>query len=203
MQGARLLNKARAEKNSKNRNKQTSDQEHEKKKKKKEELFFFFDTSFIQSFDIKFKVTSLKNGHVFFVLLLRIYFKLSWVEKVLTCPQTIMSVLSKYGFTNRDWNDLKRLVKSNRRLTLQDITAKLNECKTKTFSQKTVQRLLHSEGCKRRLAKKKMVVREANRKKRVKWCQERRGRTVDNYWKKKWWNDDESQIVLGTNNHYM
>ena len=39
MRGARLLNKARAEKNSKNRNKQTSDQEHEKKK---EELFFFF-----------------------------------------------------------------------------------------------------------------------------------------------------------------
>ena len=77
MQGARLLNKARAEKNSKNRNKQTSDQEHEKKKKKKEELFFFCYTSFIQSFDIKFKVTSLKNGHVFFVLLLRIYFKLS------------------------------------------------------------------------------------------------------------------------------
>ena len=62
MQGARLLNKARAEKNSKNRNKQTSDQEHEKKK---EELFFFFGTSFIQSFEIKFKVTSLKNGLVF------------------------------------------------------------------------------------------------------------------------------------------
>ena len=189
-----------------------------KKKKKKEELFFFFDTSFIQSFDIKFKVTSLKNGHVFFVLLLRIYFKLSWVEKVLTCPQTITSVLSKYGrtgtvetmtrsgrkrsFTNRDWNDLKRLVKSNRRLTLQDITAKLNECKTKTFSHKTVQRLLHSEGYERRLAKKKMVVREANRKKRVKWCQERRGRTVDNYWKNVMFLD-ESQIVLGTNNHYM
>ena len=29
-----------------------------------------------------------------------------------------------------------------------------------------------------------MVVREANRKKRVKWCKERRGRTVDNYWEK-------------------
>ena len=76
MQGARLLNKARAEKNSKNRNKQTSDQEHEKKKKERRAVFFL-DTSFIQSFDIKFKVTSLKNGHVFFVLLLRIYFKLS------------------------------------------------------------------------------------------------------------------------------
>ena len=47
----------------------------------------------------------------------------------------------------------------------QDITAKLNECKTKTFSQKTVQRELHSEGYKKRLAKKRLVVREANRKK--------------------------------------
>ena len=137
---------------------------------------------------------------------------------MLTCPQTITSVLSKYGrtgtvetltrsgrkrsFTNRDRNALKRLVKSNRRLTVQDITAKLNECKTKTFSQKTVQRVLHSEGYKRRLAKKKMVVREANRKKRVKWCKERTGRTVDNYWKKVMFLD-ESQIVLGTNNHYM
>ena len=47
----------------------------------------------------------------------------------------------------------------------QDITAKLNECKTKTFSQKTVQRVLHSEGYNKRLAKKRLVVREANRKK--------------------------------------
>ena len=119
------------------------------------------------------------------------------LSRMLNIPRTtITSVLSKYrrtgtvetltrsgrkrSFTNRDRNALKRLVTSNRRLTVQDITAKLNECKTKTFSQKTVQRLLHSEGCKRRLAKKKMVVREANRKKRVKWCKERRGRTVDN-----------------------
>ena len=40
-----------------------------------------------------------------------------------------------------------------------------------------------------------MVVREANWKKRVKWCKERRGRTVDNYQKKVI--SDESQIVLG------
>ena len=99
----------------------------------------------------------------------------------------------------RDRNALKRLAKSNRRLTLQDFTAKLNECKTNTFSQKTVQRVLHSEGYKRRLAKKKMVIQEANRKKRVKWCQERRARTVGNYWKKVIFSD-ESQIVLGTNN---
>ena len=101
---------------------------------------------------------------------------------MLNIPRTtISSVLSKYrmtdtvetlarsgkkrSFTNRERNALKRLVKSNRRLTLQDITAKLNERKTKTFSQKTVQRVLHSEGYKRRSAKKKMVVREENRKK--------------------------------------
>ena len=66
-------------------------------------------------------------------------------------------------------------------------------------SQKTVQRVLHSEGYKRRLAKKKIVVREANRKKRGNWCKDRRGRTVDNYWKKVIFSD-ESQIVLATNN---
>ena len=62
-----------------------------------------------------------------------------------------------------------------------------------------MQRVLHSEGYKRGLAKKKMVVREANQKKRVKWCQERRGRTLDNHWKKVIFSN-ESQIVLGTNN---
>ena len=138
------------------------------------------------------------------------------LSRMLNIPRTtITSVLSKYrrtgtvetlmrsgrkrSFTNRDRNAFKHLVKSNRRLTSQDITAKLNEYKTNTFSQKTVQRVLHSEGYKRGLAKKKMVVREANQKKRVKWCQERRGRTLDNHWKKVIFSN-ESQIVLGTNN---
>ena len=83
---------------------------------------------------------------------------------------TITSVLSNYrrtgtvetltrsgrkrSFTNRDRSALKRLVKSNRRLTVQDITTKLNECKTKTFSQKTVQRVLHSEGHKKNFSEK-------------------------------------------------
>ena len=138
------------------------------------------------------------------------------LSRMLSIPRmTITSVLSKYrrtgtmetstrrgrkrSFTNRDRNALKRLVKSNGRFTLQDITAKPNECKTKTFSQKTVQRELHSEGYKRRLAKKKMVVREVNWKKRVKWCKVRRSRTVDKYWKKVIFSY-ECQIVLGTNN---
>ena len=120
------------------------------------------------------------------------------LSRLLNIPRTtITSVLSKYRrtgtvetltrsgrkkrFTNRDRNALKHLVNSNRHLTLQNITVKLNEGKTKTLSQKTVQRVLYSEGYKRRLAKKKVLVREANQKKRVKWCKERRDRTVDNY----------------------
>ena len=87
------------------------------------------------------------------------------LSRMLNIPRTtLLSILSKYrrtgtvetltrsgrkrSFTNRDRNALKRLVKSNRRLTLQDITAKLKECKTKVFSQKTMQRVLHSEGYK-------------------------------------------------------
>ena len=114
------------------------------------------------------------------------------LSRLLNIPRTtITSVLSKYrrtgtvetltwsgrkkSFTNIDRNVLKRLVKSNRRLTLQNITAKLKECKTKTFSQKTVQRVLHSGGYKRKLVKKKMGVREANREKRLKSCKDRRG----------------------------
>ena len=210
--------------------------------KKRNKSCFCFHTSLIQSFNIKFKVRSLKKGshfssayeNLFSALMSRKGAELSTemkeliitlsesvqnkaeLSRMLNIPRTTLtSVLSNYrrtgtvetlkrsgrkrSFTNRDRNALKRLVKSNRWLTLQDITANPNECKTKTFSQKTVQRVLHLKGCKRRLVKKKMVVREVNRKKRVKWCKEWRGRTVDNYWKKVIFSD-ESQIMLGTNN---
>ena len=58
---------------------------------------------------------------------------------------------------------------------------KAKPVQNKDFQPENHERVLLSEGYKRRLAKKKMVVREANRKKRVKCCKERRGRTVDNY----------------------
>ena len=72
------------------------------------------------------------------------------LSRRLNIPRTtITSVLSEYrrtstvetltrsggkkSFTNGDKNALKRLVKSNRSLTSQTITAKLNECKKKDF----------------------------------------------------------------------
>ena len=55
---------------SKNRNKQTSDQEHENNcivpERKEIRAVCVLRSSFIQSFSIKFKVMSLKNGHIFF-----------------------------------------------------------------------------------------------------------------------------------------
>ena len=59
----------------------TFHQEHERKckvpERKKNKSCLCFDTLLIQSFNIKFKVRALKNSHIFFVLLLRIYFQLS------------------------------------------------------------------------------------------------------------------------------
>ena len=54
-------------------------------------------------------------------------------------------------------------------------------------------------GYKRRVAKKQMVVRAINRKKRINWCKERKNWTVERQWSK-WIFSDECQIVLGQNN---
>lgn len=64
----------------------------------------------------------------------------------------------KKKFTNIGQNALLCLVKVSRRLNLRDITSKFNECKAQTFSKKILGRVLHSQGCKRRWAKKKVVV---------------------------------------------
>jgi transposase len=102
-------------------------------------------------------------------------------------------------FTARDTTAAVRLVKKERKATLADITAKLNQEKDQTFCQKTVVRKLHQEGYRRRLAKKKMVVRLVNKRKRVVWCQERRHWKTDEQWKTMIFSD-ESQVVIGTDN---
>ena len=140
------------------------------------------------------------------------------LSRLLNIPRTtITSVLKKHQqtgsvknkkrsgrkktFTARDKTALIRLTKANRRLNLQEITAKLNEAKTTTFSTKTVQRALHSEGYRRRVIKKKVLVRQVNQRKRVKWCKDRKNFTVNDYWKQVIFSD-ESQVVLGKNNRY-
>jgi hypothetical protein len=51
----------------------------------------------------------------------------------------------------------------------------------------------------RRVVRKKMVVREVNKKERLSWCLERRRWTVNWHWNQVIFSD-ESQIVIGQNN---
>ena len=83
-------------------------------------------------------------------------------------------------FTDRDANQLSRIVKQNtcRRRPLQDITT-INEGKGRIFCMKTVQRVLTRLEYKRRVAKKQVVVREVNKKKRVPCAKEKKNWTVD------------------------
>ena len=101
-------------------------------------------------------------------------------------------------FTDKDINQHSRVVKQNRRRPLQDIATIINEGKDHTFSAKTVQRKLTDLEYKRRVAKKQVVVREVNKKKRVAWAKERKNWTVDGEWRS-WIFSDESQIVIGKN----
>lgn len=105
----------------------------------------------------------------------------------------------KPKFTVRDEVQLSRVMKNNRRGTLNDITNEINEGKDSTFCSKTVRRKLFQMGYNRRVQKKKMVVRECNRKKRVSWCRERKNWTVDDHWKN-WIFSDECQVEIGNNN---
>ena len=101
--------------------------------------------------------------------------------------------------TARDEVGLNRLVKKNRPAPLHEITTTFNDNKQHSFSSTTIRRKLASEGYKRWAAKKCVIVREVNRKKRVAWCRERRNWTVDSQWRRYIYSD-ESQIVDGSNN---
>lgn len=105
----------------------------------------------------------------------------SELSKILGIPRTtIASVVKKFEesgcIENRSGRGRRRLFtirdenKQGRRQTLSDITNVVNEGKDRAFCQKTIERKIKSLGYKRRAAKKKVVVREVNKKKKVKCC---------------------------------
>jgi hypothetical protein len=53
---------------------------------------------------------------------------------------------------------------------LKDVTTRFNENRETQVSKGTVQRSLYPKGYNRRVVKKKVRIREVNRKKRVKWA---------------------------------
>ena len=94
---------------------------------------------------------------------------------------------------------LVRQVRSDRKTPLNDATTRFNEHREGQVSKRTVQRALYQEGYNRRVVKKKVRVREVNRKKRVKWARENLHWTVRGQWDKVIFSD-ESQVMVGNNN---
>ena len=98
--------------------------------------------------------------------------------------------------SDRHYRRLERLVKTNRRESLIEITNKFNENIDQPVAKRTVQLHLHKHGFSRRVSKKKVVVKESNRKKRLAWSRGKRRLTVQNYWNKVIFSD-ESKIMIG------
>ena len=104
---------------------------------------------------------------------------------------TIKSIIKKYKrygivenrtgrgrkclFPQRDENQLLRIIKTNRRQSLQDVTAVLNEGKAHSFSSKTIRRKIADLGYKRRAIKKHVLMRETNRRNEESFCGSKRG----------------------------
>ena len=70
----------------------------------------------------------------------------------------------------RDTRGLVRLVRSDRKTPLKEVTTRFNENRENQVSKRTVQRFLYQEGYNSRFVQKKVRIREVNRKKRVTWA---------------------------------
>ena len=87
--------------------------------------------------------------------------------------------------------------KKNRGKVLRDIATEFNIGNgDHSVSERTVQRYLHKNRIYRRIVKKRMVVKEINRKKQLTWCLQKRRWTVNENWRHIIFSD-ESQIVIG------
>lgn len=85
----------------------------------------------------------------------------------------------------------------NRRLTAPEITANFNKTAEKTVSMSTISRRLNDAGLGGRVAAKKPLLRQVNKKKRLKWAREHRKWTIAD-WKKVLWTDESKFELFGT-----
>jgi len=89
-----------------------------------------------------------------------------------------------------------RTAVANRKDSVEEITEKFNNLGLTEISTKTARRVLHEHGYFGRVGRRKPLVSEDNRKKRLRWCKERR------QWDEEWDNviwSDESRFLLFEN----
>ena len=97
--------------------------------------------------------------------------------------------------SERDNTLLSRIVKSNRRKSLDDITLIFNERCPRAVSRRTIQRQLHELGYSRRRVDKTLGVREYNKKMRCGWCRGILLWTVNRQWKTIIFSDEMTIVI--------
>ena len=102
----------------------------------------------------------------------------------------------KKSVTPRGERRLVNLIKHNRRTNLQNLTRLYNQGQQGRVSESTISRAVRRLGYNRRLRRKKIVIRVANRVKRVDWAKLRRNDTVDSMWRKVIFSD-EMKVEIG------
>jgi len=157
------------------------------------------------------ELTEFERGEI--IGLSKINLSVRNIAKVLLLKKsTIQDVITKYRrrglisaaprsgrppiLTQRNTRALIKIVKEDRQTSLDELTEKFSKTLQISVSNSTIKRKLHEEGYYGRLGKKKPLVSEVNRKKRLFWCYERRG------WKEQWEKvvfSDESRFVLFSN----
>lgn len=85
----------------------------------------------------------------------------------------------------------------NRRLTVPQLTSKVNETRTTPVSDSTVRRRLKAAGLHGRISSKKPLLRPQNRVKRLAWAKKHRNWTYDN-WKNVLWTDESKFEIFNT-----
>lgn len=97
----------------------------------------------------------------------------------------------------RNVRRLERVLQEDRTSTVLDITNSFNNVSTVNVCKRTIQRVLHANGLRKRSIRKKMGVRRDNRVRRVHWCRNRLRWTVNNNWKNVIFSDEMKVIVGG------
>lgn len=103
----------------------------------------------------------------------------------------------KKKLDSRQQRSLKRIVKSDRRISAVKATAALNDTMDTPISTRTVRRELHNMNLHGRAAISKPLIREQNAIARKRWCKEHEGWTADQ-WKKVVWSDESSFTLFPT-----
>lgn len=135
------------------------------------------------------------------------------IAKIVNRPQsTVNSIIQRYKrrgnvadaerrgrpkiLTDRDKRKIIKDVKSDRAMSLDELTNKFQENLNISISRNTIRSALHELGYYGRVAKKKPLVSEKNRRKRLFWCYKRRKWTSE-------WNQvifsDESRFEIFNN----